>query len=59
VAFKNGRAMFFSFSGGAGIYFRAGLEKIWARAEISREGCPRPNMESLLVRGGGVFNVLR
>ena len=32
--------------------FRAGLKKIQAGAEISREGYPRPNMESLLVRGG-------
>jgi hypothetical protein len=45
------------FSGGAGSYFRAGLKKIRAGAEISREGCPRPNMESLLVCRG-VLNVL-
>ena len=57
AAFKNGRAMFLSFSGGAGSYFRAGLEKIRAGAEISREGCPRPDLTPLKVRGG-VFNVL-
>jgi hypothetical protein len=57
AAFKNARAMFFLLSGGAGSYFQAGLKKIQAGAEISREGCPRPNLESLLVRGG-VFNVL-
>jgi hypothetical protein len=52
AAFKNARAMFFSFSDGTGSYFQAGLKKIRAGAEILREGCPRLNMESLLVRGG-------
>ena len=52
AVFKNARAMFFSFSGAAGSYFRAGLKKIRAGAEFFRKGCPCPNLESLLVRGG-------
>jgi hypothetical protein len=47
--------MFF-FLGGAGSCFRAGLKKSRAGAEISREGCPRPDLTSLKVRGGD-FNV--
>jgi hypothetical protein len=58
ATFKIARAMFFPFSGGEGSYFWAGLKKIRVGAEISQEGCPRPNMESLLVRGG-VFNILQ
>jgi hypothetical protein len=57
AAFKIGRAMFFLFSGGAGSYFRAGLKKIRAGAEFLLEGCPCPNLESLLLRRG-VLNVL-
>jgi hypothetical protein len=49
---------FFSFSGGAGSYFRAGLEKIRAGQKFRGRAAPARNMESLLVRGG-VFNVLR
>jgi hypothetical protein len=52
AAFKNGRAMFFSFSGGAGSYFRAGLENIWAGQKFRGRAAPARNMESLLVRGG-------
>jgi hypothetical protein len=37
AAFKNPRAMFFSFSGGAGNYFRAGFKKSQAGTEISWE----------------------
>jgi hypothetical protein len=54
AAFKNGRTMFFSFSGGAGSYFRAGLEKIRAGAEISREGCPRPEYGIPISSWGGI-----
>jgi hypothetical protein len=32
------------FSGGTGICFRAGLKKFRAGAEISRQGCPRPDL---------------
>jgi hypothetical protein len=53
AAFKNARAMFFFlFSGGVGNYFRASLKKSHAGAEISREGCPRPDLTSLKVCGG-------
>jgi hypothetical protein len=52
AAFKNARAIFF-FSGGAGNFFRADLKKSRAGAEISREGCPRPDLTSLKVCVGG------
>jgi hypothetical protein len=57
ATFKNARTMFYLFSGGAGSCFRAGLKKPLAGAKISREGCPSPDLTSLLVCGG-VFNVL-
>ena len=52
VAFKNARAMFFSFSGGAGSCFRAGLKKTRAGAEISCDGGPRPDLTPPIVRRG-------
>jgi hypothetical protein len=43
AAFKNARAKFFVFGRG-GQFFWAGLKNSWAGAEISRQGCPRPDL---------------
>jgi hypothetical protein len=58
AAFKNARAMFFSFSGGAGSCFRVGLKKSRAGAEISREGGPRPDLTPPIVRRGYLVSAI-
>jgi hypothetical protein len=57
AAFKNAKGILFSKLGGAGNYFQSGSKKSHAAAKISREGCPRLDLTSLEVRGGGDFNV--
>jgi hypothetical protein len=54
AAFKNATTIFIFilFSGGAGSCFRAGLKNSRAGAKFLREGCPRPDLTSLKVRGG-------
>jgi hypothetical protein len=56
AAFKNARAIFFWFSGGAGIRFRAGLKKFGWGQKFRGEGCPPPGSDTLKVRRG-YFNV--
>ena len=52
TAFKNARAMFFSKLGRAGSCFRSGSKKSRAGTKNLREGCPRPVLTFLEVRGG-------
>ena len=52
---KNARPMFSSKLGGAGSCFQSGSKKSRAGAKISREGCPRPDLTSLEVWGGGTL----
>jgi len=52
AAFKNARAMFSSKLCGAGSCFWSGSKKFRAGENISREGCPHPDLTPLKVRGG-------
>ena len=57
AAFKNARANFFVF-GRDGHRFSGGFEKIRAGAEISREGCPRPDLTPGYFVGGTLASPL-